>query len=162
MAETTGPVEVELAKLQEIIPAESAMAGGSVYEPKWDGYRMVIVTSADGPRLWSRNGKDLTDRFPDIEHAAADQVSPGPVIDGEVVIWNEGRLSFDLLQQRLVNRPGRAAELAAMTPGVLRRLRSARGRRSRRASADLVRTARDARRSRRQVDSADAGVALDL
>jgi hypothetical protein len=33
------------------------MPGGCVYEPKWDGYRIVIVVDATGTvRLWSRQG----------------------------------------------------------------------------------------------------------
>jgi ATP-dependent DNA ligase len=32
-----GPVNVALAKPAEVIPAEPAMSGGSVYELKWDG-----------------------------------------------------------------------------------------------------------------------------
>lgn len=46
-----GPVEVELAKLEETIPAERRMAGGSVYELKFDGYRLVIVRADQGVRL---------------------------------------------------------------------------------------------------------------
>jgi ATP-dependent DNA ligase len=33
-----GPVEVELAKLTEHIPAPASMPGGARYEPKFDGY----------------------------------------------------------------------------------------------------------------------------
>jgi len=32
-----GPVNVALAKPAEVIPAEPAMSGGSVYELTWDG-----------------------------------------------------------------------------------------------------------------------------
>ena len=33
-----GPVEVELAKAQDELPGPHTMAGGTRYEPKWDGY----------------------------------------------------------------------------------------------------------------------------
>src|SRR4051812_50101329 len=70
-----GPVAVELAKPVREIPPPSALPGGCRYEPKWDGYRLVIVRSAGSTRLWSKQGRDLTDRFPDIAAAA---VAPGP------------------------------------------------------------------------------------
>lgn len=69
-----------------------------------------------GARLWSRQGKDLTDRFPDVATAATVHVIPGTVLDGEVVTWNGDRLDFDLLQQRLVNPAKRAGILAARHP----------------------------------------------
>jgi hypothetical protein len=37
-ADLVGPVDVELAKLVETIPSESALPGGSRYCVKWDGY----------------------------------------------------------------------------------------------------------------------------
>jgi hypothetical protein len=50
--------------------------------------------------LWSRNGKDFTEKFPDIQAALAAQLSVECVLDGELVVWNGGRLDFDALQQR--------------------------------------------------------------
>lgn len=37
-ADLTGPVEVELARAGEQIPGPKALAGGTVWEPKLDGY----------------------------------------------------------------------------------------------------------------------------
>jgi len=66
--------------------------------------------------LWSRNGKNLTDRFPDIAAAAMAQLPVGTVVDGEVVVWDGDRLSFDLLQGRLVSGAARARGLAGEHP----------------------------------------------
>lgn len=82
-----------------------------MYELKWDGFRCVIVRDGQSTRLWSRQGTDLTNRFPEIAVAAAAQIPAGTVIDGEVVIWNEDRLDFDLLQRRLVSGVARTREL---------------------------------------------------
>jgi ATP-dependent DNA ligase len=109
-------VAVELAKPVQKIPARSALSGGCVYEPKWDGYRLVIVRAAAGTRLWSKQGRDLTDRFPDVAAAALAQVPPGTVIDGEVVVWNGARLDFGLLQQRMVTAASRIGPLVAAHP----------------------------------------------
>ncbi|MEV4267752.1 hypothetical protein [Kribbella sp. NPDC049584] len=54
-------------------------------------------------RLWSRNGKDFTAKFPDIQAAVAEQVSTACVLDGELLVWTGDRMDFDALQQRMVN-----------------------------------------------------------
>jgi ATP-dependent DNA ligase len=115
-AELSGPVAVELAKPVRTIPAASALPGGCLYEPKWDGYRLVVVRTGGSTRVWSKQGRDLTDRFPDVVAAAVAQVPAGTVLDGEVVIWNGSRLDFGLLQQRMVTPAGRIAALAAAHP----------------------------------------------
>jgi len=114
--ELSGPVAVELAKPVRDIPAPHALPGGCLYEPKWDGYRLVVVRSAASTRVWSKQGRDLTDRFPDVVAAAVAQLPPGTVLDGEVVIWNGARLDFGLLQQRMVTAPGRIPALVAGHP----------------------------------------------
>jgi ATP-dependent DNA ligase len=109
-------VAVELAKPVQVIPPRSALPGGCLYEPKWDGYRLVIVRTAAGTRLWSKQGRDLTDRFPDVAAAARAQVPAGTVVDGEVVIWNGSRLDFGLLQRRMVSAVSRIAAQVAAHP----------------------------------------------
>ncbi len=111
-----GPVAVELARPVRDLPTADALPGGCRYEPKWDGYRLVVVRGATGTRLWSKQGRDLTDRFPDVAAAALAQVPAGTVVDGEVVVWGGERLDFGLLQRRLVTPPTRMAALAAAHP----------------------------------------------
>src|SRR4051812_26929631 len=111
-----GPVAVELSKPVRDIPPPGALPGGCRYEPKWDGYRLVIVRSAATTRLWSKQGRDLTDRFPDVAAAALAQVPAGTVVDGEVVVWNGSRLDFGLLQQRMATAPGRMPALVTAAP----------------------------------------------
>ncbi|MGY2127742.1 ATP-dependent DNA ligase [Blastococcus sp. SYSU DS0617] len=112
----TGPVGVQLAKPVREIPRAFALPGGCRYEPKWDGYRLVIVRDAGSTRLWSKQGRDLTDRFPDVAAAALAQVPAGTVVDGEVVIWHDDRLDFGLLQKRMVASPGRIGAQVAAHP----------------------------------------------
>src|SRR5688500_6545885 len=90
--ELAGPVGVALAKPVRSIPRPHALPGGCRYEPKWDGYRLVIVRGARSTRLWSKQGRDLTDRFQDVATAAIAQLPAGTVVDGEVVVWNGDRL----------------------------------------------------------------------
>ena len=115
-AELAGPVAVELAKPVPAIPPANALPGGCRYEPKWDGYRLVIVRRRSSTRLWSKQGRDLTDRFPDIAAAALAQVPPDTVVDGEVVVWNGERLDFGLLQKRMVTAVSRIGPLVAAHP----------------------------------------------
>ena len=114
--ELAGPVAVQLSKPVRDIPAPHALPGGCLYEPKWDGYRLVVVRSGSSTRVWSKQGRDLTDRFPDVVAAALAQVPPGTVLDGEVVIWNGSRLDFGLLQQRIVTAAGRLRALVTAHP----------------------------------------------
>lgn len=96
------PVPLTLAKAVESVPAEAALPGGCVYEPKWDGYRACALVGAGGVSLWSRQGRELSRYFPELLEALAGQVPPGCVLDGEAVVWSGDRLDFDALQRRLV------------------------------------------------------------
>ncbi|HEY3514511.1 MAG TPA: hypothetical protein VGL36_35355, partial [Kribbella sp.] len=71
--------------------------------------RAVLIRAGDQARLWSRNGNDLTAGFADVAAAAVRQVPEGVVLDGELVVYVDGRLSFDELQHRLAagRRTGR-------------------------------------------------------
>jgi ATP-dependent DNA ligase len=112
-----GPVEVALAKAVEHLPGLHALPGGCVFEPKWDGYRAVIVRQGDEARLWSRQRKDLTDRFAGIAAAAVRILPADCVVDGELVALDaSGRLSFVQLQRRLVTSPASARRVAAAAP----------------------------------------------
>lgn len=71
-------------------------------EMKWDGYRAIVSVEQGAVRLSSRNGKDLTDTFPDlVEPIRAAVGDHDVVIDGEIVALNTGgRPDFGLLQTR--------------------------------------------------------------
>ncbi len=90
---------------------------GWVYEPKWDGFRM-IAWSGDMPRLESRNGKDLLRYFPELRPALA-ELPAGTVLDGEVVIVRNGMTDFDALQMRIHPAESRINMLAGETPASL-------------------------------------------
>ena len=109
------PPEAALARSVPEIPTEQAMLGGSRYEPKWDGFRSLIVVS-DDVEIWSRTGKRLTGSFPELAAAAGVEIPVGCEVDGEAVAWVEGRLSFDVLQQRLGAGSDRARRLASAQP----------------------------------------------
>jgi len=72
------------------------------YEPKLDGWRCLAFHRLDGAiALQSRQHKSLTAYFPDLTAALLAQVPPGTVLDGELVIYRDGRCDFGALHQRL-------------------------------------------------------------
>lgn len=107
-----------LARPVETIAETVGLPGGTRWEPKWDGYRLVSVVDDDGVTLWSRRGTDLTAAFPDIAAAVGEQVDPGTVLDSEVVVWAGDRLDFSALQRRVAS-PRSAARLARERPASL-------------------------------------------
>ena len=116
-AELLGPVEVMLAKAQDELPGPHAMAGGTRYEPKWDGYRASISSAGGTVAVHSRQRRSLSQGFPEIVAAAAARLPADTVADGEICIWGPGdRLSFDLLQQRLAASPAKVAAAVATHP----------------------------------------------
>ncbi|MFE1590812.1 hypothetical protein ACFW6Q_34600 [Streptomyces sp. NPDC058737] len=91
---------------------------GAAAEPKWDGYRTQLARWADGRVLLrSRRGTDMTAAFPEIRDAALTQLPDDTGLDGELVVWEPGRLAFERLQQRLARRGAVAA--ARTWPGHL-------------------------------------------
>lgn len=98
----TVPHNLALAGSAKVVPAETGFPGGSRYEPKWDGFRASLV-SDQGPTLWSRQGTDLSPAVPDLVDAGG-ALPTGTVLEGELVIWVDGGLSFDALQQPVFRR----------------------------------------------------------
>jgi DNA ligase-1 len=70
-------------------------------EWKYDGIRAQLVRRAGHAWIWSRGEELVTDRFPEITRLA--QALPdGCVLDGEILVWKDGRPApFALLQQRI-------------------------------------------------------------
>lgn len=112
----TPPVKVALARAIAKMPRGDASHGSLLFEPKWDGYRCVAVRDDRGVTLWSRQGKQLSGYFPELCSAIVSAVPPGCVIDGEAVIWTQGRLNFDALQQRVGAGPKTLPALVTAAP----------------------------------------------
>jgi ATP-dependent DNA ligase len=86
------------------------------YEPKWDGFRCIVFRDGDSVELQSKAGKPLTRYFPEIVEAIRKVKAKQFVLDGELIIPREGKLSFDDLLQRIHPAASRIAKLAADTP----------------------------------------------
>ena len=72
------------------------------FEPKFDGIRSMTTMATDATRLVTRNGRDVTDKYPELRmvHELVDQVNA--VLDAEIVAFDDdGKNSFEALQQRM-------------------------------------------------------------
>jgi bifunctional non-homologous end joining protein LigD len=87
--------------LAKLSTPEEAHDDSHVYEVKYDGFRAVAALSGGRLTLWSRNGNDLSERFPSVAQALRQLRVPEAVLDGEIVAMDaKGRSSFQLLQNQ--------------------------------------------------------------
>lgn len=97
----SGPYRPMLAVLGQ----EAQIADPNVwqYEIKWDGFRVLAHLNAKEVRLMSRNGVDLTEKFPEVAQALQSCVTADDaVLDGELVVLDQtGKPNFSLLQERM-------------------------------------------------------------
>jgi len=75
--------------------------GRWAYEIKWDGVRAIGFCEGGRLRLASRNGRDITARYPELRELGRALGSRDAVFDGEVVAFEDGRPSFQKLQGRM-------------------------------------------------------------
>jgi bifunctional non-homologous end joining protein LigD len=104
-------LEPELATLTKARFSDPAW----MYERKFDGERCLAYRSGDQLRLMTRNKQQVNGTYPELAAALATQDCADFIVDGEVVAFEDGRTSFEKLQQRLgVRNPG--ATLRAAVP----------------------------------------------
>jgi bifunctional non-homologous end joining protein LigD len=85
---------------------------GWVFEPKFDGLRVLTHFDGKTARLISRNYKPQEGIFPDVAAVLEKGLRKPAVVDGEVVCFDDqGRTSFRALQQRFHLK--NAADIAA-------------------------------------------------
>ncbi len=74
---------------------------GWIFEPKFDGLRVLVRFDGRDLTLLSRNDKPQEAMFPDVAAALREALRRPAVLDGEVVCFDDtGRTSFRALQQR--------------------------------------------------------------
>ncbi|MGW1409412.1 ATP-dependent DNA ligase [Streptomyces sp. NPDC002403] len=105
------PIKVALAQAAPTIPE----GPGWWFEPKLDGHRTVLRRTDDTVILYARSGRVVTQHWMDLAVAGM-ALRPGTVLDGEAVIWRDGRLDFAAAQSRAASSITRARTLAARHP----------------------------------------------
>lgn len=99
---TPATVEPMLANLVK----EPFSRRGWLFEIKWDGYRAIAQIDRGKAGLYSRNGISFAGKFPDIERELA-TLKVRAVLDGELVVLDDqGRSRFHLLQHYLKTGDG--------------------------------------------------------
>jgi len=106
------PVLPMLAKRVEGLPA----AGDWVFEPKWDGFRVLVFRDGAEILIQSREERSLNRYFPEMLDPLLEQLPAQCVLDGELVIARAGHLDFDALQLRIHPAASRVRMLARQTP----------------------------------------------
>jgi ATP-dependent DNA ligase len=98
-----------LAKPSRSLPDE---AGAWAYEPKWDGFRVIVFSDGDEVELRSRNDKQLGRYFPELAFPKGRYV-----LDGEIVVRDaDGGVAFGALQQRIHPAASRVDRMSKETP----------------------------------------------
>ncbi|MDQ4025454.1 MAG: ATP-dependent DNA ligase [Actinomycetota bacterium] len=105
------PFRPMLASLARELPVGEHL----LYEPKWDGFRCIVLSTADGIDLRSRHGRPLARYFPEVVPALA-ALGSDYVLDGELVVPAGERLDFTALLQRLHPAESRVDRLSRETP----------------------------------------------
>lgn len=109
------PPEPMEARLVEALPEDA----GWQFEPKWDGFRALVVRNGGDIQLWSKSGKPLGRYFPEVVAAIAATVERRATLDGELILPIGHVLSFDALQARLHPAASRIERLSRETPAQL-------------------------------------------
>jgi ATP-dependent DNA ligase len=106
------PVEPMLAKLVGALPEGDSW----IFEPKWDGFRVLVFRDGNEWFLQSRELKPLNRYFPELEAPLLEALPERAVVDGELVIRGESGLDFEALQLRLHPAASRVKKLASELP----------------------------------------------
>ncbi|MBA2686506.1 MAG: ATP-dependent DNA ligase [Gemmatimonadaceae bacterium] len=88
------------------------------YEPKWDGFRCLAFRDGDSVELQSKAGQPLARYFPEMVEAMLSLPAKRFVLDGEIVIPIDGKLSFDDLLMRIHPAASRIKKLSTDTPAL--------------------------------------------
>src|SRR5438105_8364158 len=86
------------------------------FEPKWDGFRAIVFRDGDNVAIQSKAGQPLARYFPELVDSVHNLKMKNFVLDGEIVVAVNGRLSFDHLLQRIHSAESRIRKLAGETP----------------------------------------------
>ena len=107
------------APMEALSVDEIPTGSGWQYEPKWDGFRCLVFRNGRNVVLQSKAGRPLTRYFPDVVDAVLALKAETFVLDGEIVVPQNGAFSFDDLLQRIHPAASRVQKLAMETPALL-------------------------------------------
>ncbi len=113
------PVQPMLAKAVADVPVGPGLA----YEPKWDGFRCIVLRDGDDIELASRGTKPLTRYFPEVVEHVRRLLPQRCAVDTEIVVRSGSagaeRLDWERLSQRIHPADSRVRKLSVETPAEL-------------------------------------------
>jgi len=112
------PIPTSFAQMEAITIDDLPVGDEWAYEPKWDGFRCLAFRDGDAIELRSKANKPLGRYFPDVIAALGRLGATRFVLDGEILIPFEDRLSFEQLLMRIHPAASRVQKLAQATPAV--------------------------------------------
>ncbi len=110
------PIHPPFPPMEAKAVAELPKGDNWAYEPKWDGFRCLAFRKGSEVLLQSKAGQPLGRYFPEMVEALAKLPVKQFVLDGEIVILRDGRLSFDDLLLRIHPAESRIRKLSKETP----------------------------------------------
>jgi bifunctional non-homologous end joining protein LigD len=119
------PADPAAEPMPELLVPMLARAGGLPrddaawgFEIKWDGVRAICRSEPGTLRLHSRNGNDITRRYPELARLNRALHHHRVILDGEIVAFGaDGKPSFAALQRRMhLGDERRARRLADEAP----------------------------------------------
>lgn len=113
------PLPVSYAPMEAKLVAE--LPGGEAwqYEPKFDGFRCLAFKDGSEVDLRSKSGQPFNRYFPEVVAALAGLPAKRFVLDGELVVPDGERLSFDELLMRIHPARSRVERLAREHPALM-------------------------------------------
>lgn len=118
MAVKKRPAARDALEPMEFGSADTLPSGSWQFEPKWDGFRCLVLRARDRVELMSKNGQPLGRYFPEIVDACRAVSAQHYLLDGEVVARGSSG-TFDDLLQRIHPAASRVAVMAREMPTVL-------------------------------------------
>lgn len=109
------PLEPMLGVLGDALPEGE----GWSFEPKWDGFRLLVFRDGKDLDLRSRDDRPLLRYFPEVADPLMDALPEQAVVDGELLLVRDGVLDFEALQIRLHPAASRVNKLAKEIPAAV-------------------------------------------
>ncbi|MFZ0593315.1 MAG: DNA ligase D [Bryobacteraceae bacterium] len=88
-----------------------------IYELKWDGVRALCFVEKGKLRIDSRRGKRAEAQYPELHVLPSLVSAKSAILDGEIVVLDEeGRARFELIQPRISTAPAKLGPLLETNP----------------------------------------------
>lgn len=89
-----------------------------IFEIKFDGIRAIIFVSNENLTIQSRNNKNITHLFPELQNIKK-EIKDNVIFDGEIVIFDKNKVSFSKVQERLhIKNKNKILSLSKNSPAI--------------------------------------------